>query len=164
MLPVWEQRSIITASLLNPAFCGEAIRLASVSFQKKHGKNIPFPLVFIILPLVLHKKTRESLPGSSRTKLHDWLSSNDELKIGMAERIKYLVPYTRESILFLYRYNILSFDEQGCIKTTGSLIVKSADILTDEVQDIFNKSIALGRWMATFPRESMVFTMLGIQP
>lgn len=164
MLPTWEQRSIITANLLNPAFCGEIIRLATSSYEKKAGKPLAFPLSFLILPLVLHKKTRDTLPKTIATKLHDWLSSNDELKIGMAERIKYLVPYTRETILFLLFHEVLSLDNAGQLTVTSTSKVQYPDSLTEEIHEILKKSQSIGRWMAVFPRESMVYTMFGIQP
>lgn len=164
MLPIWEHRSIISANLLNPAFCGEVIRIVGESYQKNGNKNMSFSLVFIILPVLLHMDTRESLPRSTRKKLHDWLGEHDKLKIGLAERVKHLVPYTRESVLFLYRYNKLHFDSEGNLKIEATKSRKNPIPTTDEIQDIFERATFLGRWMSTFPKDSMIYTMFGIQP
>jgi hypothetical protein len=163
-LPNWEDRSVITANLLNPAFCGEIIRLVCAEHQKLSKKEISFAMIFIVLPLVLHKSTRDKLPKRKVVRLHDWINSDSELKLGLAERIKYLVPYTRETLLFLYQQDILTFSEEGHLKVLQLRKKKYPQSFTEEVKDILSKSAFIGRWLTTFPKEQMTYTILGIQP
>ena len=47
----WEDRSKIVANLLNPAFCGEILRRAIVSYNENEENMLfPFSLLYLILP------------------------------------------------------------------------------------------------------------------
>ena len=53
----WEDRSKIVANLLNPAFCGEILRRAIVSYNENEENMLfPFSLLYLILPIILLKK------------------------------------------------------------------------------------------------------------
>ncbi len=71
MLRTWENRSVISANLLNPAFCGEVIRRTIWGYNSNsENEKIPFSLLSLILPIVLHKDTREKMPLRSSTYFH----------------------------------------------------------------------------------------------
>jgi len=164
-IPIWDKRSIFTSNLLNPAFCGEVIRRTLVQYCKDSKKEgLPFSLAFFILPILLHKETRNHLPRSKRTKLHEWLTNNEELKLIIVPRIRYLTPYTRESLLFLFGHGIIEFNSDGEIVP---LIVRSKKIhqdYTEEIKGIFNAAEKLGSWIHTFPSEKITYTFFGIKP
>lgn len=163
-LPNWNERSIFTAHLLNPAFCGELIRRVASNYAKKRGDNLSFALLFFILPLLLHKKTREKLPKSTRTKVQDWLLENEILKIDLIPNIKYLVPYTRESLIFLYNHEVIDFASKGTINV---LVTRNKSFLnkpTMEIDNILTNADFLGRWMATFPEDKLVYSFFGVKP
>jgi len=163
-IPNWGERTIFTANLLNPAFCGEVLRRTIVKYSKESGMvGLPFSLTFLILPILLHQDTRNLLPKTKRIKLHQWLTANDKLKIQLIPRIRYLVPYTRESIIFLYSHDVIDFSDKGEIiplKTRNTNFSKESE----EVQDILSTAISLGNWINTFPSEKITYTFFGIKP
>lgn len=164
-IPNWEDRSIFTSNLLNPAFCGEVLRRTIVQYCKDSGKDgLPFSLAFFILPIILHRRTRNLLPKSKRTKLHEWLTLNEELKLIIVPRIRYLTPYTRESILFLAKHNVIDFDKKGKIVPIKKRAKKFHNQYTSEIEEIFKASEKLGRWINTFPSEKITYTFFGIKP
>jgi hypothetical protein len=164
-IPNWDKRSIFTSNLLNPAFCGEVIRKNIVQYCKDSGKEgLPFSLAFFILPIILHKQTRNLLPKTKRTKLHEWLTNNEELKLIIVPRIKYLTPYTRESLLFLYGHGIIEFNTEGEIVPVITRSKKFHKDYTEEIADIFNYAGKLGTWINTFPSEKITYTFFGIKP
>ena len=164
-IPNWEDRSIFTSNLLNPAFCGEVLRRTIVQYCKDSGKDgLPFSLAFFILPIILHRRTRNLLPKTKRTKLHEWLTLNKELKVIIVPRIRYLTSYTRESILFLAKHNVIEFDKNGNIVPLIKRSNKFHDQYTHEIEDIFKASEKLGRWINTFPSEKITYTFFGIKP
>jgi len=164
-IPKWEDRSIFTSNLLNPAFCGEVIRRTIVQYCKDSGKQgLPFSLAFFILPIILHKETRKLLPKSKRTKLHEWLTLNEKLKIIILPRIKYLTPYTRESILFLAKHNVIEFNKSGDIVPLVKRTKKFDSEYTTEISEIFKTADKLGKWINTFPSVKITYTFFGIKP
>lgn len=163
-IPNWEERTIFTANLLNPAFCGEVIRRTIVKYIKESNKQgLPFSLTFLILPILLHKETRCLLPKSKRIKLHQWLLANDKLKILLIPRIRYLVPYTRESLIFLYKHDVIDFSDKGEIVPLKSRNKKFSDE-SEEINEILATALTLGKWINSFPNEKITFTFFGIKP
>lgn len=164
-IPNWDNRSIFTSNLLNPAFCGEVIRRTLVQYCKDSGKEgLPFSLAFFILPIILHKQTRDLLPKTKRTKLHEWLTNNEELKLLIVPRIIYLTPYTRESLLFLIGHGIVEINTNGEIVPTITRSKSFHKNYTEEISDILNSAEKLGRWINTFPSEKITYTFFGIKP
>ena len=65
----WISRVVEEANLFNPAFCATLMAKTVDEYQKKAQHHFPFSLAFLVLPVVLHRATRESLPGSTITSL-----------------------------------------------------------------------------------------------
>src|SRR5437867_10652346 len=103
ILSTWQHRPPEVAYLLNPAFCGAIIRHCILRYRKESVSKgaFPYPLTFLILPIVLHQRTRTSIPKMTRGQFHVWLQSNSYIRIGLADRARALVPVTKESISFL---------------------------------------------------------------
>jgi hypothetical protein len=91
---------------IQPGFLRALIRGGVLGFMEVSPGGMPYPLVFLLLPIVLHKATRESLPGTVATKMHPWIQQHQGARVGFSERCAAVAAYTRESILFarLARY------------------------------------------------------------
>ena len=76
-MKAWNERTHEIAYLLNPAFCGRILYSSIKAYNEKTRKSFPFPLIYLILPLVLHKKTRINI--NSKTKFHNWIQDNSYL-------------------------------------------------------------------------------------
>jgi len=60
----WDQRPIEIQNLFNPAFCGLVLFRAMASYKEEDARGIPFSLTPLVLPLCLHKQSRDILvPG-----------------------------------------------------------------------------------------------------
>jgi len=85
----WTERPAEVVNLLNPAFCGRLLYDTIRTYNDTANRGFPFPLIYLVLPLLLHKATRQSI--NSRTQFIVWKQSNEHHLIGFAERAKQLV-------------------------------------------------------------------------
>jgi len=51
----WIERTNEVAYLLNPAFCGRILYASVKEYENKANQPMPFALIYLILPLVLHR-------------------------------------------------------------------------------------------------------------
>jgi hypothetical protein len=164
MIQKWEERSLITANLLNPAFCGEVIRRTILSYNTTNEiSKFPFSLSFIVLPLVLHKKTRGHMPRSTATYFHSWIEEHEFLLIDFSSRTEQLLPYTKEALLFLYHYRAIEIGANE-ITVTNNKKKSINDEHAQEVNDIYKKAEFLGKWMKQTGNEQTIYMFLKIQP
>lgn len=161
----WEERSIITANLLNPAFCGEVIRRTISSYNDNEDNELfPFSLVFLILPIVLHKKTRENMPMRSSTYFHSWVEEHEFLFIDFAERANQLNPFTKESLLFLLQHEAVNIANDGKITINPYRKKTPKGENLDEIMEIYHKTELLGKWLRLTGNEQTIYMFLKIRP
>jgi hypothetical protein len=161
MLPNWEERPLTVANLLNPAFCGEVIRRCITEYQKINSVGLPFQLAFLVLPIILNKQIRESLPKTSGKNFVAWIEENQIIKKDLPNIIKNIVPYSQESIMFLMMYEIIKINENGNFE----VMTKSKPINEEnEVTDCYKKSELLGKLFAKAETSQFIFINLGIKP
>jgi len=166
MLETWQNRSVITANLLNPAFCGEILR-RSISSYNGNDENelMPFSLLSLVLPIVLHKATREKMPLRTSTYFHSWVDSNEHLFINFGSRVKQLLPYTKESIMFLLKHEAISLNEDGKVELSLSYRKKNPrGVNVDEIKQILKKAELIGKWLRLTGNPQTIFMFLKIQP
>lgn len=163
MIP-WEQRPIEIANLLNPAFCGEVLRRCINTYQETASIPFPYPLIFLVLPIVLHRRTRERISPRQRQSLHVWLQSHPDVKINFAERAKELIPITREALLFLLQVGTLTVDEQANFSIIPYKKVTIEGNNEGEIADCYRKAELVGRWFARAGNATTIYTMWGVKP
>ncbi len=88
----WNERPSEEARNLNPAFCGELIFRAVSDYRKLKPQPFSFALSFLILPIALHKATRDQLPGKASTAFVGWLADNGPFLAQLPDRVLRLVP------------------------------------------------------------------------
>lgn len=166
MLRDWENRSVISANLLNPAFCGEVIRRTVWGYNSNNeNERIPFSLLCLILPIVLHKDTREKMPLRSSTYFHSWVEANEYLFIDFANRAKQLQPYSKESIMFLLNHNSIRITDGGTIEIVEPYRKKTPrGFAIDEVKNILIKAEFLGKWFRLTGNSQIIYMFLKIKP
>jgi hypothetical protein len=164
MIP-WDERPLEVATLLNPAFCGEVLRSSVEAYSNITSQGMPFPLLYLVLPIVLHSKTRATIAVQNR-QLHIWLKDHPELKIGFAERTRDLVPITREAVMFMLQLNALSFDNTGDVRaqTDRKRARLSQAVDSAEVSACYRTAGVVGRWFARAGTPATVYAMWGIRP
>ena len=165
MIP-WEQRAREEANLLNPAFCGALIALTVADYVESEPRGMPYALVPLVLPVVLHKATREALPRSIRSSLAAWLDETPSALLGFAERVRALVPYSREAVLFAGAHGALRFVPGGRLASGANALstTKFERTATDEARACIRSARLVGRWFASAGAEHTVLLLWGIQP
>ncbi|HEY3380008.1 MAG TPA: three component ABC system middle component [Armatimonadota bacterium] len=159
----WNKRAPEVAYLLNPAFCGEVLRRTLGEHLTIANQPMAYPLIFLILPLVLHKGTRQLIDGRTQ-QLHTWLQSHPEVKVDFAERTRRLAPVSRESLLFLQQVGAVTIDEDARIVLTPFLPRTLRQQRTGEIAECYKKALVVGRWFARAGLPETVFTILGVTP
>lgn len=162
-LPPWHQRPPEAASLLNPAFCALVLRAASAGFERKKSQGMPLALSYLILPIILHPRTRATLPSSANAKHTIWLSRYPEARIGFSRRARGLVPFTREAILFALQHQAMKLDDSGSLSANERSPAHPVAPGT-EVADCIAKAGLLGRWFADIQDVVTIFVLWGVRP
>lgn len=163
-MKAWSDRPPEIAALLNPAFCSFLLLNGLNAYTNNLGEDAPYVFPFVMLPLVLHKPTREIFPHSSRTTFTSWITRADTAaaKIGFAERAKNIAPYVREAMLFAMQRSTLYVTASGRLKATP--VKKSFPGATQEVKDCARASIMCGKWFSTVGDFKTAMALLGVTP
>jgi Family of unknown function (DUF6521) len=161
----WSDRPIEQARLLNPAFLAALIWSSAEGYGSIDDQGIPYPLLFIAMPVVLHKSTRESLPRAISTSLAAWIGENPQVQVRFGERACSLVPLVKEGILFGANGQLLTLPSARIIaakrpRSMASFLREASD----EVNDCIAKSKFVGRWFASSGDYTTVMALWGIAP
>ena len=167
MLLRWDNRSFEEASLFNPSFCVLLLSEAISNHRQRNGRLMPFPLVFLVLPVVLHSVTRNALPSTTATYLLSWIERNRATLIGFPGRVSAMRDITREAIIFGIKHNILEIADTGEL-TIGSerktATTRRTPLFTDEVRECVNRAGFVGRWFADAGTVATVYASFGVLP
>lgn len=156
-MTAWTQRPAVEASLLNPALIAVLLGAAA----REHGTSgepMPWPVGFLVVPLVLHRPTREALPSSVRTHLSTWITRHPLLRAGFPARAAAMTPLTREGLRVGLR--------------TGALRLERGAILSDlhgkappgELRQLQRHAGLVGRWLARTQDPATTFALFGVRP
>jgi len=167
MLPQtnWEERPFEIRNLLNPAFCAVLLHNAVEGYCQNSDKDgMPYPLIFLILPLVLHKATRESLPQRIDADFDLWVKNNPQNFSFFPERVCFLNTYTREAIIFGMQYDCLKIRESGYLFAYKLSSPKTIWNNESEAMQCYKNAYFVGRWFADTGMPITIFRILGIRP
>ena len=159
----WCERSKEVAYLLNPAFCGRLIYNTVKKYGEVTHRAFPFPLIYLILPLLLHKHTRELI--NSRTKMLIWLQRYPEITINFARRTKDLIQITNEAIEFLMQTEKIRLTNNGEVEIViTSKTISKSKFINDEIKECISKSEHVAKWFAGVGKVETIYVSLGVRP
>jgi len=162
----WDERPQDLANLLNPAYMGILLFRAVVGFTKEAEHGMPYPLLFLVPPFLLHQPTQTRLPKSVVTTLPTWLQDHKDVIVEFGKRSSTLVPYTREAIQFLLQHRIIGLDAEGKV-TKGEVAPKGVtkyQQTSESIQQSYRRSEFVGKWFARSGSPTTVFALLGVTP
>jgi ABC-three component (ABC-3C) system Middle Component 3 len=162
----WTSRPPEERALLNPGFCSCLLWQASVGYQSAAHAPLPFDISFLVLPTVLHRETRESLPKVVRTSLAAWIDDNPLAPSRIADRARTLVPFTKEAMLYGGIHGLFEL-QGGAIAANPEWKKRIADDWkdsTDEVQSCAKRAEFVGKWLASSGSSGTVMAILGVRP
>ena len=159
----WDDRPDEVKYLLNPAFCGRLLCATVGEYYKKTQRGFPYPLIYLILPLVLPRQIRVEI--NSRTSFTNWVQQHSELLFNFGERTKDLVEITNETVLFLMQTGCLELTDNGELcETKETRSINKSKYIDSEVKECLQKAGHVGRWFAMTGRIETIYTCLGVRP
>ena len=126
--------------------------------------GLPFALAFVVLPIVLHKASRDALPRQIRTRMHAWLQSHEELRITFADRARDLVPITRQALLFGAQHGLLSITREEGVMPGGRAVARGRWPADAEMAACWKEAHFLGRWLTRSGTPTTTYVLWGIRP
>ena len=162
----WAERVREEAYLLNPAFSAINLTVALAGYEAVAATGMPFPLSFMVLPVVLHRTTREALPVSTRTSMPAWLQEHAEARVFFFERITSLRPHTREALHFGLHHGLLATGEGGSLRavTKPTRVDRMLRKMTGELRECALKARLVGKWLASTGSPATAMALWGIRP
>ncbi|MBF2734485.1 MAG: hypothetical protein ISN26_00050 [Betaproteobacteria bacterium AqS2] len=151
---------------MNPAFCALLLWRAAKGYVIANSEGLSFEEAFLILPMVLHRTTRETLPRDTRTSLAVWVNSNPLTQGCIATHSKSLVPFTRECLLFGGIRGALQI-ERGRLRPNDDWqqrIDRSLRDTSEEVRLCAKRAEFLGKWFAQTGDGMTVLALIGVRP
>jgi hypothetical protein len=163
----WQARSAEERNLLNPSFCSVLLWYAARGFNSQsEDEGLPFEVAFLVLPMVLHRETRESLPKSLKTSIPVWLDLNPLARSHITDRARALVPFTKEAMNFGGIYGMLRFLKRDLFGLP-EWKRKIEGILSDcseEVRECTKRAEFVGKWFAKTGNAPTTLALFGVRP
>lgn len=161
----WAERPAEEARIFNPAFCGELIGRAVCEYHRASQAVLSIATSFLILPLTLHKRTRDSLPGRANTAFAGWIAEHAALLAELPARTRRLRPITREALLFAVHHQLLVANGGGLAPGARPVRLNARPaVTTDEVNEARSAASLLGRWFASQTTQASILQGMGVAP
>lgn len=154
----WSDRSPIPAAMLNPSLLAVLLSGAAAGYSRESATGLPWPLCFVVAPMVLHKGTREALPLRISTHLPTWVSRHPVLRAGFPLRAESLVEPVRESLRFGLRHRLLTVEDG---KIHASVRLNPGEDAGDLVA-LLSRATFVGRWLTKLEEPATAFALLGV--
>lgn len=159
----WDQRPFEIRNLFNPAFCGLVLFRALHGYEEEDTRGMPFSLSLLVLPLCLHKRSREVIASSSRSYLLKTTEKNPQVMVGFADRVTQMLPYAFEGFGLLMDRGCITIGDDGRIKTIPKKVRKTFNG-TDETVSCQKVARIVGREFARIADRVTVYTTFGVRP
>jgi hypothetical protein len=163
---VWAERPREERTLLNPGFCSNLLWHATRGHASLDGTALALEEAFLILPIVLDRRTREALPRDTRTSLAAWLELEPLVRGRIATRAQLLANFTKEALLFGGVHGFIT-SANGRIHggdEWGKAVRKSLRASSDEVRETAKRAEFVGKWFAHAGSVATVLALIGVRP
>jgi hypothetical protein len=159
----WNQRPFEIRNLFNPAFCGLILFRSLHGYEEYDARGMPFSLSLLVLPLCLHKDSREVIADSPRSYLLKTAAKNQQVMVGFADRVMQMLPYAFEGFGLLMERGCIAVTDGGRIQTVPDRVRKTVSG-TDETISCQKVARIVGREFARIADRATVYTTFGIRP
>jgi len=159
----WDQRPFEIRNLFNPAFCGLVLFRAIQGYEEEDPRGMPFSLSLLVLPLCLHKDSREMIAANSRSYLLKITVKNPQVQVGFADRATAMLPYAFEGFGLLMERGCISVGDDGRIQSVPDKVRKSVTG-TDETKSCQRVARFVGKEFARIADRVTIYTTFGVRP
>lgn len=151
------------AALYNPAFIALLLAQAAAKHAQRTDRGLPFSLVFLAAPIVLHGPTRRQLPRQERSKMAPWLEAHPLERAGAARRATRLVPAVRSGLRYGLRGGQLELRGDGLVAERPTT-QRSRIELSAEVAEILSRAAFVGGWFGLTGPASSIYALWRVRP
>lgn len=153
------------AQVQNPAFGALILWRFGRGFQAERPGELPIlTLLFLLLPLILHRPTMEKVRSTNQSsglaRLVSKLSDEREQLFAVHERALVLRSLTLDSLATGVATKLLSVDYVNALVRANEL---KAPPTPERLKHHLASAEKLGRWFARLP-PSLVFSLLKVEP
>lgn len=161
----WDQRPFEVRNLFNPAFCGLILFRALHGYEEEDDRGMPFSLSLLVLPLCLHKDSREVIVNSPRSYLLKTTEKNQQVMVGFADRTTQMLPYAFEGFGLLMERGCIVVGRDGRVHTVPKKVRKTID-KTSTAETVACQKVAriVGKEFARIADRVTLYTTFGIRP
>jgi hypothetical protein len=156
----WSQRPIEQRTLLNPAFLAVLVTEAARGYVEERRSPLPFALVFLAVPVIVHEPTRESLPTIS-TSMFAWLQRHPQARVHIPPLAVQFVSPVREAVRLGARHGALAFTARGALEP-AALSKPARGAQTGDLLRCRSRAHFVGRWMARAGDPGTVLSAWGL--
>jgi hypothetical protein len=148
----------------NPVLGAFALWHFGLGHQSEAGSPAPFPLAFLVLPLILHRKTLDFVTSARSASglllFAAKLAEEREALLAVHERATLLRPLTLQSVAFGVNAGLLSLNyEQATLRANTPEKTKKP-VIPQRIRGVSGAAEKLGRW---FSRVSLVQVVTALQ-
>jgi hypothetical protein len=159
----WDLRPFEIRNLFNPAFCGLVLYRALHGYEQEDARGMPFSLSLLVLPLCLHKESREVIASNPRSYLLKTTEKNQQIMVGFADRVTCMLPYAFEGFGLLMERGCIAIADGGRIQTVPTTVRKTLKG-TNETISCQKVARIIGKEFAQIADRVTVYTTFGIRP
>jgi len=159
----WDQRPFEIRNLFNPAFCGLILFRALHGYEEEDPRGMPFSLSLLVLPLCLHKDSREVIAGSPHSYLLRTTEKNQQVLVGFPNRVTQMLPYALEGFGLLMERGCIAIANDGRIQTVSKKVRKTING-TNETVSCQKVARVVGKEFARIADRVTIYTTFGIRP
>lgn len=161
----WDQRPFEIRNLFNPAFCGLVLFRALQGYEEEDARGMPYSVSLLVLPLCLHKHSREALAAGSRGHLLTVAEKNPQVHLDLGERATAMLPYAFEGFGLLMERGCIAIADDGRIQTVPKTARKTID-MNGTAETISCQRVArfVGKEFARIADRVTIYTTFGIRP
>lgn len=159
----WDQRPFEIRNLFNPAFCGLVLFRALSGYEEVDPRGMPFSLSLLVLPLCLHKNSRDVIAARPRSYLLKTVEKNQHITVGFSDRAVDTLPYAFEGFGLLTERGCITFADDGRIKTVPKKVRKKVDG-TAETVSCQKVAGIVGKQFARIADRATIYMTFGIRP
>lgn len=150
-------------ALFNPAFIAVLAFEFVTSYRQASNRPASLPLVYVALPLALHRRTRIELPSRSDALMQKWLSQNGQLAVALPRRVDGLAPFVSDGIVFGLRHGVLAAGQGGLVATKLQRRRRGTPE-TGDLSDCRRAARFVGRWFGKQGDPATLLALWGFRP
>ena len=163
----WTQRAREEANLLNPSFLAVLIERLATGHRERVAAGLPWPLIYLGIPAVLHKPTRDALPANVNTSMAAWTRAHALLVGALPGRAQSLRPLVSEALLFGLTHR--EFACEGAVLLPPARRRRRPTGLplrdpTDDYRTCATRAAFFGRWCADSGLPATAMALWGVKP